>query len=122
MSEVMSEKVCVSQDYLDDLRTKMIANYISWQSMDGARERSEIQQQMADEFAESLDFEFGSKYIKIVAQGSVRGFIVNTDKDKKFAFGDMLMAASWSAPARNFARGNIFEEADRKNVRWTGVA
>ena len=64
----------------------------------------------------------GSKYIKIVRSGTqdmVWGFIVKTDTDKKFRKGDILKAASWAAPARNKARGNILE-GDFSWVRWTG--
>ena len=64
----------------------------------------------------------GSKYIKIVrsdSQDMVWGFIVKTDTDKKFRKGDILKAASWAAPARNKARGNILE-GDFSWVRWTG--
>ncbi len=49
----------------------------------------------------------------------VWGFIVKTDTDKKFRKGDILKAASWAAPARNKARGNILE-GDFSWVRWTG--
>jgi len=34
-----------------------------------------------------------------------------------FRYGDILKAASWATPARNGARGNVFEEY---TVRWTG--
>ena len=73
------------------------------------------------EFKNSLDYRFGSKYIKIVTNNggeSVHSFIVCTDNDKKFKYGDILKAASWKTPARNFARGNVFEEY---KVRWTGA-
>jgi len=71
------------------------------------------------EFSNELEFKFGNKYIKILSGGSAHSFIVNTDKDSKFKKGDILMAASWSTPARNFPRGNIFDN-DYK-VRWTGA-
>lgn len=77
-------------------------------------------QQRVVEFAEGLHFEEGRKYIKVVKklgnQEMVWGFIMKED-DKKFNKGDILMAASWSAPARNKARGNLFEGYD---IRWTG--
>tara|TARA_B100000953_G_scaffold128305_1_gene105752 strand:+ start:757 stop:1017 length:261 start_codon:yes stop_codon:yes gene_type:complete len=71
------------------------------------------------EFAEAIELKFGTKYIKILSGGSAHSFIVNTDKDKKFKKGDILMAASWSSPARNKPRGNIFDDTYR--VRWTGA-
>ena len=52
----------------------------------------------------------GKKYIKLVCDKSVHCFIVNTDTDKQFKYGDILKPASWNAPAKNFARGNIFAE------------
>ena len=71
-------------------------------------------------FAENIEFEEGRKYIKVTkklgTQTMVWGFIMKDD-DKKFLAGDILKAASWSAPARNKARGNIFTGFD---VRWTG--
>ena len=73
------------------------------------------------EFKNSLDYRFGSKYIKIVTNNggeSVHSFIVNIYHDDKFKYGDILKAASWKTPARNFARGNVFEEY---KVRWTGA-
>ena len=72
------------------------------------------------EFAEGISFEEGRKYIKVVKklghQDIVWGFIMKAD-DKKFKAGDILRAASWAAPARNKARGNIFENY---SIRWTG--
>ena len=71
-----------------------------------------------------VDYEVGSKYIKVVkgmqdgSHESVWGFVVNTDNDSKFRKGDLLMAASWRAPARNFPRGNVFENY---KIRWVGT-
>ena len=74
-----------------------------------------------EEFRRSLNIEEGRKYLKITkrlgTQTMVWGFIVKGEDDKKFAQGDILKAASWAAPARNKARGNIFDNYD---VRWTG--
>ena len=60
----------------------------------------------------------GKKYIKIVREsGGVWAFIVNTQDDTMFEYGDILKAASWKAPARNRARGNVFGDYQ---VQWTG--
>ena len=73
------------------------------------------------EFRESLRVEEGRKYLKVTkrlgTQTMVWGFIVKGDNDKLFRKGDILKAASWASPARNKARGNIFDDYD---VRWTG--
>lgn len=74
------------------------------------------------EFKEDLEYSIGNKYIKITGDHSVKGFIVNTTKDKKFQYGDMLMAAGWNKPARNYARGNIFDETYTYTVKWTGIS
>ena len=54
------------------------------------------------------EIKVGKKYIKIISDGGVNSFVVNTDTDPKFKLGDVLMAASWNSPARNSARGKIF--------------
>ena len=69
-------------------------------------------------FEEDVEVIVGRKYIKVVYDNCVWGFIVNTEKDDKFKYGDLLKAAGWNAPARNKPRGNIFE--DLSWVRWTG--
>jgi len=80
----------------------------------------EIRKKMIAEFNEGITYKAGSKYIKVIKKsGGVWGFVVNTDNDKKFKKGDILKAAGWAAPARNFARGNILEGG--YTVRWTGA-
>ena len=75
-------------------------------------------QQQMEKFSASLTAKYGRKYIKICFEHSVWGFIVNTDDDAKFRRGDILKPASYSAPARNQARGNILTGGYM--VRWTG--
>ena len=95
------------------------ADYLAWQG-DRAGVLTDINKKMIAEFDEGLSYKTGSKYIKITRErGGVWGFVVNTDNDKKFMKGDILKAAGYAAPARNFARGNIL--AGGYTVRWTGA-
>ena len=71
-------------------------------------------------FAEGLEFKMGKKYVKVIHHRSVHSFIVNVHDDPNFKFGDILKAASWSAPAKNFARGNIFE-GNFGGISWAGA-
>ena len=80
--------------------------------------KSDIAAKMNEKYANSFEVKYGSKYIKIVSNNSVTAFIVGTDKDKKFKKGDILMAAGYSAPARNKARGNILD--GNYPIQWTG--
>jgi hypothetical protein len=93
---------------------KMKTCYKSWMKEDW----------MVENYCNNLKYTVGKKYIKIVNNGSAAGFIVNIESDKKFKRGDLLKAASWNAPARNFSRGNIFTDniADIKSIKWTGVS
>jgi hypothetical protein len=74
------------------------------------------------DMVDSLHIEEGRKYLKVVKQFGTQelvwGFIQKKD-DKQFRAGDILKAASWAAPARNKARGNILD-GDFSWVRWTG--
>lgn len=102
---------------LTNLKAEMVSNYESWQNLSG-KPRTEIQASMLDEYINTIRFEEGRKYIKVITRSSVWGFIVK-GKDAKFKPGDILMAAGWSAPARNKARGNVLT-GDLTKVRWTG--
>jgi len=80
---------------------------------------SAIRDKMIVEFNDKLRVDEGNKYIKIVSNGSVHSFIVKED-GPKFKRGDILKAASWASPAKNFARGNIVAGL-YANVSWTGA-
>lgn len=99
---------------LDTLKNDIIADYEGWQKTP----RTEIQARMLDDFINGIRIKAGNKYIKIITGSSVWGFIVNTDKDKKFRKGDILMPAGWAAPARNAPRGNILDGG--YTIRWMG--
>ena len=68
-----------------------------------------------------IEFEAGSKYVKIVSISGGGSRSVHCFVEK--ANGNILRAASWKAPARNFVRGNVYDQASYINrVRWTGVS
>lgn len=92
-------------------------DYLTY-TLHGKAEPSPVNVKMIAEFNESFSLVRGSKYIKIVKNGSVWGFIVATEKDKQFRKGDILKAAGWAAPARNKARGNVLDGG--YSIAWTG--
>jgi hypothetical protein len=105
------------------LKEKMIEDYREFNMRSAEREDCGLDRSWFEErveaFADSFRIEEGRTYIKLVADRSVRGFVVKKPT-KGFVVGDMLMAASYKAPATNFARGNaLMGEFDR--VRWTGI-
>ena len=108
------------QKEIDTLIQKCKADFVKFACAGGRgmpEPDSYFGKQIAD-FENSFEIKEGTKYIKLVRKNNgVWGFIVNTDKDKKFKYGDILMAAGYNAPARNKARGNIFEDY---SVAWTG--
>lgn len=71
-----------------------------------------------ENFYDKIEFAEGKKYIKVIRDRSAWGFIVNVENDPKFAYGDILMANSWTTPARNKPRGNVFGEY---TAPWTGA-
>jgi len=98
-------------------------DYLNWTTRcagaKGLDALTETNKTMIAEFNEKITFKVNTKYIKVVTNSTVWGFVVNTDNDKKFKKGDILKAAGWAAPARNFPRGNILEGG--YTVGWTGA-
>lgn len=93
-------------------------DYYDWTLRCAKGELSNVNKQMIEEFNDGLEVEFGRKYIKIVSNRSVWGFVVSVENDKKFRKGDILKAAGYNAPARNAARGNIIDGG--YSIQWTG--
>ena len=63
----------------------------------------------------------GSKFVKVIHDNSVWGFIAKKDgvhKGLPMKAGDVLKAASWKAAAKH-TRGNIFDK-NQDYFRWTG--
>jgi hypothetical protein len=94
---------------IENLKAAMIAAY----------NKQGFRQDMQDRFADRIAVKPGKKYIKVMTDvdparqmGSAYCFIVATDDDAKFRRGDILKPASWSAPVRNFARGNVLDGKD----------
>ena len=99
------------------------ADYLNWTTRctdaRGLDALTETNKEMIARFNEKITFKVGNKYIKVFTEGgSVWGFVVNTDNDKKFRKGDILKAAGYAAPARNAARGNIVDGG--YTINWTG--
>ena len=77
--------------------------------------------EMNKDYKDGLAIAKGKKYWKVCtgANGmgkSVHCFIVAVDNDKDFPLGTILKPAGWKGPARNFSRGNVFD--NDLNVHW----
>jgi len=106
------------QTQIENLLEKIKTDYVNWSTSNGTKPVSSYTQGVLDNWEDTVKVKYGQKYVKIIRDNSVWGFIVNTDNDKVFKKGDILKAAGWNAPARNAARGNIFD--DDYFIQWTG--
>ena len=117
---------------MTNLLSHMKEDYHNWSMMTRTVHQNEedfyrainIREEMEEDYNNGLHYEEHTKYIKVMSRSrgggcSVKCFVVNTENDKKFRFGDILKPAGWKGPTRNFARGNIIEN-DFNGVRWTG--
>ena len=108
------------KDQILTLIENIKTDYYQWTLQCAKGELSATNNEMIEQFNERVDYVEGRKYIKIISDRSVWGFIVAVDDDKKFKKGDILMAAGYNAPARNAARGNVFD-LENYATRWTGA-
>lgn len=71
-----------------------------------------------------VSFDRGRKFLKVVSKSwgsrSVHSFICIEEHDG-WEYGDILKAASWKQPAKNFSRGNVLNPESYKNHRWVGL-
>ena len=70
----------------------------------------------------NLSLKPGRKFIKVVNDNSVWGFVAKVDgvhKGVPMLKGDILKAATWSQPAKH-SRGSIFDKEMHKSFSWTG--
>ena len=74
-------------------------------------------ERMFNEYKDGFKSIVGQKFIKITNGNGVKAFIVKEDNGK-FTRGDILKPASWRAPAKNSARGNVLEGGYA--IQWTG--
>jgi hypothetical protein len=80
---------------------------------------ADYQRKMGADREYGVDFDEGSKYVKVTVKSwssrSVHCFVEKAN-------GNIWRAASWKSPARNFVRGNIYDQASYADrVSWTGV-
>lgn len=99
---------------IEDYLQHIMGDYCGWN-----KNETEVGAQMREDFCLNLRVELGSKYAKVITKGSVHSFIVLRDGGK-WKKGDILKAASWAAPATNFARGNVLVK-NYGNTTWTGA-
>ena len=103
------------QDYAEYLKECYMSRGASWA-------KSGFDRQLV------VEFDKGLKFIKVIVGHSTDGvrdssrsshsFIVL--KSDKFQYGDILKSASWRAPAKNFARGNVLKK-DYGTISWCGA-
>ena len=70
----------------------------------------------------NLSLKKGRKFIKVVHDNSVWGFISLVDgvhKGAPIKVGDIMKAESWRAAAKH-SRGSIFDKEFHKSFSWTG--
>lgn len=109
------------QNEMNSYLRYLLENYKNWSPVERCKDEvsRNVREKMIEEFANKLRYKEGSKYIKVIQGSSVHSFIVKED-GPKFKKGDILKAASWNAPATNFARGNVLC-FNYGNVSWAGA-
>ena len=95
---------------MDNLLVKIQEDYDKWGSRSGIDKKVD------------LKLKPGRKFIKVVEDNRVWGFIAKVDgvhKGLPMLKGDILKPAGWSQPAKH-SRGSIFDSEMHKSFSWTG--
>ena len=100
---------------LAELENRIVESYAKFNNR-GDRYLSKVWAESYEKFVAGLEYRPGRKYLKIISNNSVWGFI--NLKNENFKEGDILKAANYNAPTLNKARGNIFN--DNYEISWTG--
>jgi len=98
---------------LEAYKAYLIEDYAGWD-----KKTPYFKEGRAEAWGAKISFQKGQKFIKVVNDTGVHSFIVIVPFGS-FKYGDILKAASWAAPAKNFARGNVIDR-DFAKTRWTG--
>ena len=98
---------------IGEIENRIIESYMSFSKRSAP---NEIYVKRHEEFVRGLGYIPGRKYLKVVTEHSLWGFI--NIKNTNFKEGDILKGAGYNAPALNKARGNIFN--DNYEISWTG--
>jgi hypothetical protein len=92
-------------------KDNIVKNYVDWCGAAGISDIGQF----------GVEFEPGSKYVKVVKISSGGSRSVHSFVEKET--GAIWKAASWKAPAKNFARGNVFDAGTYLNrLQWTGIS
>lgn len=130
----MAIRTDIPQEQLDAFKAFLEADFDKWQT---AATRGDAYAGLPNDYNSPenlrkryfIEFEVGGKFIKVIHAGnqrSVHSFIYHGDEPLKLSLGrvankgDILAAASWKAPAKNFIRGNIAGGYET-TAKWTGM-
>jgi len=109
LNSVLNESIF--DESVENLLEKIKVDYAKWTDWEEGIQR----------FNEGIRIKVGTKYTKVLTNGSVWGFIANKDgvhKGIPHQMGDVFKAAGWAAPAK-WVRGSIFD-GKTDWFSWTG--
>jgi hypothetical protein len=120
MTEKVTGNMKTFEECMEQYFEHIKASYAGFWTRARTSQVCEVREKMIYEFNQALRTEKGSKFIKVIQGNSVHSFICIKEHGA-FKVGDILKAASWHAPAKNFKRGNILE-GSLERITWTGAS